>query len=148
MKFHFLLDKNIIVFASKLSNSDGEPNLNCADLLLEIILRCHRLALYPALKVEYLTKLNSIGKLSLNVPKVLDYALHTLGKVELIDQQPQIPNEKELNIKEEDIEFARIAYHCRNIMLVTEDMPLIDKLAEIDVKLYKPTEILEKFKES
>lgn len=145
MKRLFLLDKNVLVYAGKLEDQKGEFSLTCLHLLIEIFEICLGLTLNENLREEYFKLISRLKNLSFTLPKIFHEALNSQDKVEFIENVSPLPDEDKSDLKDDALEYARIANHT-GAVLVTMNQDLIDALKSISLGACSPEELLQQLR--
>ena len=129
MTLHLILDENVIEFAAKLQDEDGNLDNTCLALINDIIKRCDSMYCTDELLKNYSEKLKALETKfhgAYTVTKLLVLA-QKHGKIKVRGSAPSLPNEKD--IPDDDrylIRFAVITGHT----LVSADGRLKVKLDE------------------
>ncbi|MGO9643068.1 MAG: hypothetical protein ACLP1Y_17390 [Candidatus Acidiferrales bacterium] len=123
MKYHFLLDENILHHAIRGVDSHERPDLTSARLVLLIAQNCHRIVLNEFLVSRYTKQLEKLKALKSPVlgPAFLAKALvHNESKfVMQFNAPPRLP--KRCGVPAEDADVVRAALISHPIFVSAED---------------------------
>ncbi|MBI2917930.1 MAG: hypothetical protein HYY01_08020 [Chloroflexi bacterium] len=150
MKYTFVFDENVMIFAQKREDASGDPDDTCFQVVTQAIGNCHCLAISSKVWKLYYAQLNALGRDSLLEPRVLALLAHAAvnpQKVQPVNDVPDLEGEEVLSIRDEnDLHFVRLAVAARAI-LVTNDSGLIDldtcgKMGEYGSRIVRPQKAL------
>ncbi|MEM2126745.1 MAG: hypothetical protein QXH67_00790 [Candidatus Bathyarchaeia archaeon] len=135
MKYEFILDENIIVFATKMCNAEGEEDYTSTYLILNIAENCHRIIYNNELYMRYTNKVDEIpqGSMSFKAIRVISHMLKDQRKSRDVKYVPEL-DLKELSI--DDRSLVKMAVHT-NAILISSDRKLRDKIVNLGLnRLY------------
>lgn len=124
MRYAFVIDENVFIFAHTLKNEREEDDLSSAQLILAIMDNCHRLILSPRLFAKYssradtLTVQDAVVSDTPVIPLIMEAEFSTKVRF-LSDDLPQVTREKE--VPDDDIPIVRLAATARAIIATTDD---------------------------
>ncbi|MBI4753657.1 hypothetical protein HY793_04745 [Candidatus Desantisbacteria bacterium] len=133
MKKIFVLDENILYFASSGTNEKGEDDNTCTELIRDIVQQCHKIILDSKLQEIYLQDLNKLksGKVINEIVLLLVQLLKNSDKYIFYPNDPSCLSDKELGYlpinDDHDIYMVRSAKE-RDVPLITKDGRLLEKI--------------------
>lgn len=147
-RMDYVLDENVIMFAAKLQNADGEEDHTSFVVLANILAKCDLMHCSRELYRKYLQKLRTLGQVNQSAKFVERLLIHMkkLGKLRLYDYEipPKLPEEE--GIPKDDVFIIRLTAWTKSV-LVTSDCRLRDRLVEAhliqkyNLQLKKPWEV-------
>ena len=155
MTQRYILDENVVIYAQRGENEQGEPDSTCMSLIEQIIDICHTLVIDPNLWDKYNHQLSlqrhAHPQAGFRLIPVIAHAVRMAGTVD-IRHNNAAPFSEESTIprgSQDDVELVRLAVETGDT-LVTTDKPLREHLNDCGVletyelTLLSPKEALEK----
>ena len=149
MKYTFVLDESVILFAQNFSDQYGNEDFKSAHLVISIADNCHKIAINDYLTKKYYEKTSDIERIkqavSFKVIRILKYMLKNPDKNVYLAFIPNYPFENE--IPSDDLPIVKTAVRAQAIF-VTADGRLRQKIEELElpqrhnIKVLYPEEAL------
>ena len=139
MKHKFVMDENTVVSALTLEDDQGDPDLTCAQLWVNIANNCHSIVLHDHLRQGYYRIAGRTQERGLGFMKILNHVTKTLGKSEFFTYLPN-PNWVE-KLPSDDVPIVLLAVQS-GAVLVTSDSRLKVALQSLRVPETKKLTLL------
>lgn len=134
MKYTFVLDECVVLFAQNFSDQYGNEDFKSAHLVISIADNCHKIAVNDYLMKKYYEKTSDIEHIkqtvSFKVIRIIRYMLKDSDKHKYIAFIPNYPFENE--IPSDDLPIVKTAVHAQAIF-VTSDRRLRQKIEELEL---------------
>lgn len=128
MKHKFVMDENTVVSALTLEDDQGNSDLTCAQLWINIANNCHSIVLNDYLRHGYYEMAGRVRERGLGFMKILNHVTKTLGKTEYISHLPN-PHWT-AKLPSDDVPIVLLAVQSRAV-LVTSDSRLRTALQSV-----------------
>lgn len=149
MKYTFVLDECVVLFAQNFSDQYGNEDFKSAHLVMSIADNCHKIAVNDYLMKKYYEKISDIERkrqtVSFKVIRIIKHMLKNPNKNVYLAFIPNFPFENE--IPSDDLPIVKTAVHSQAIF-VTVDGKLKQKIEELglpkrhNIKVVHPKEAL------
>ena len=138
MTQRFILDENVFICAQLETNSRGEPDSTCLELLQQILEICHPIVLDPELYEKIHIQLNQPAHqrqgFGAALLRTLASAGNRPGKLDVTETPPPFPEESDIPRGSQDDKFIVRLAVATGATLVTADRPLRDDLAACSIQ--------------
>jgi hypothetical protein len=129
MKLVFVVDENVLIFALKVENAQGEVDLTALTALSDILTNCHSIAVDDELFNKYMQKCKALSKgnckIVPNLISLLNIALWNQSKSIWFSNPPIVQSENDIH--QDDPFIVRLAVATAAI-LVTDDNRLRESI--------------------
>lgn len=158
MKYHFVLDENLLYLGIKGVDERGNKDTSTAQLLLSILKNCHKIVVDKELNRRFKRHLKALEKISRSESVIpgMDIFIRNLlqNKDKIIWHFLELePAPDEPSIPKEDIHIVRIGYHFK-AKVITADKELAEAISDSEtlekngVTALSPRDALELARES
>ena len=163
MKWHFVLDENILMFALKREDDHGEPDDTCLQVIQAIIRQCHAFVITSQIWGKYTGQVRSLERqrafMEPGIMRTINLALRNDAKDTRWLQDDQIHDVVGMNdlvlaniphVDDGDQVFVNAAASVEGAILVTADRPLRAALLSHSIperyrfRVHSPTETLDR----
>jgi hypothetical protein len=139
MKHKFVMDENTVVSALTLEDDQGNPDLTCAQLWINIASNCHSIVLNDYLRQGYYEIAGRVREKGMGFMKILNHITKTLGKLEYMSY---LPNPQwAAKLPTDDAPIVLLAVQSRAV-LVTSDFRLRTALQSLSAAETKSLTVL------